>query len=162
MATQRFVLTRQGYEQLKLELADLEGRRQERLTQLADYKNDMGDNPNEEGAFFEVETMKEHFDEQIGHLQLVLEEAEIIDDDPNPQTADPGDRVTVWDVSARQERIFDLIGSTEATYLREGVSIESPVGQALMGKQIGESVEVTTPDGRVYYVIRRLERIPAM
>jgi transcription elongation factor GreA len=161
MATERFILTRQGYEQLQRELTDIEARRAERLEQLRDYKDDVGENPNEEGAFFEAETMKEHFDERIGHLQLVLQEAEVIDDDPNPHTADPGDRVTVWDVDAREERTFDLIGSAEATYLREGVSIESPVGQALIGKRVGETVEVTTPDGRAQYVIRRLERIPA-
>ena len=160
MAAQRFTLTRQGYERLQVELADLEARRQERLDQLADYKDDVGDNPNEEAAFFEIETMKEHFDEQIGHLRLVLAHANIVDEDPDPTTADPGDRVTVWDLNAREERTFDLVGSTEVTYGRAGVSIESPVGQALLGKRVGETVEVNTPDGRVYYVVRALTRMP--
>jgi len=160
MTEKRFVLTRQGYEQLRQELDDLEARRAERIAQLADYKDDVGDNPNEEGAFFEAETMREHFDERIGHLELVLQHAEVIDEDPDPAAVDPGDRVVVWDLDALEERIFDLIGSTEAEYVREGVSIESPVGIALLGKHVGDIVEVAVPEGRSRFAVRRIERIP--
>lgn len=160
MAVDRFVLTRQGYEDIKQELAALEEEQRERLNQMADINNDVGENGPEEAAFFEVQTMKEHVEERIGHLRLVLEHAEVVDEDPDPNRVDPGDRVTVWDLETLEERTFDLIGSTEATYIREGVSIESPVGQALLGRKVGEIVEVAVPDGRARYAIRAISPIP--
>ena len=160
MAVERFILTRQGYEDIKQELAALEEEQQERLNQMADVNNDMGEIVNEEAALFEVQTMKEHVDERIGHLRLVLDHAEVIDEDPDPHRVDPGDRVTVWDLETLEERVFDLIGSTEATYIRRGVSIESPVGQALLGKKVGEIVEVAVPEGRARYAVRAITPIP--
>jgi transcription elongation factor GreA len=157
---ERFVLTRAGYEQLKQELDSLETEQQEQLAEYSDVNYSANDPAKEEAAYFETRTSKEHTDERIGHLKLVLEHAEVVDDDPNPETIDPGDRVTVWDFSEKHTVQFDLLGSEEIIAGRQGISLESPVGKALHGKKVGDVVEVEVPDGIAKYAIRKIERIP--
>ncbi len=159
MAEERFYLTRDGYQQLRRELEMLERQYQEQLTNFADV-NSNSDTSKEEAADFETRVMKERTYERIGHLKLVLEHAEVVDEDPDPLRVNPGERVTVWDFDADEARQFDLVGSTEAVYIREGVSIESPVGKALLGRSVGDVVEADVPDGKVRYAIRKIEQIP--
>jgi len=69
--------------------------------------------------------------------------------------------VTVYDVSKHRTLQFDLRGSEEVIAGAVGVSLDSPVGQALNGRHIGEVVTVDTPDGRIQYAIRAINPIPA-
>jgi transcription elongation factor GreA len=157
---ERFVLTRAGYEQLKQELNSLEAEQREQLAEYSDVNYSANDPAKEEAAYFETRITKEHTDERIGHLKLVLEHAEVVDDDPNPDTIDPGDRVTVWDFTEKRTVQFDVLGSEEVIAGRHGISLESPVGKILHGKRIGDVVEVEVPDGKAKYAIRKIERIP--
>jgi transcription elongation factor GreA len=158
MAEQRFVLTRAGYEQLKQELDELLVRRQEETERLADVVADI-DPSVEMGAYVDARTMREQIDQRIVYIRQTLDQAEIIEEDPDPTRVDPGDRVIVWDIAAGEERQFDLYGSAEVVIGGEGVSIESPVGQALLGRRVGEVVDVEVPDGKVRYAIRSIEHI---
>jgi transcription elongation factor GreA len=161
MAEEQFVLSRAGYEILKQELSELEAEHQQRLAEFADVNYDV-DPSTEEAAYFDTRVMKEHVEERIGHLQLVLSRAEVLEEDPDPLAVDPGEQVTVWDFAEKRERIFNLVSSAETIYARDvipgrEVSIESPVGQALLGKHIGDVVEIGVPDGKTKYAIRRIE-----
>ncbi|MFN8528292.1 MAG: GreA/GreB family elongation factor [Anaerolineae bacterium] len=158
--TQRYTLTRAGYEQLQRQLAEYQERRASRQDQLDDVQADSDKNVPEEGADFDVRTMTEFLDERIGNLTEILEHADVIDQDPDDRTVDPGDRVTLWNLQDRAEVQYDLIGSAEAMYGREGVSLDSPVGAALKGKRVGDVIDVQTPDGAAHYTIRRIERSP--
>jgi transcription elongation factor GreA len=159
MANERFVLTRAGYGVLQRELEDLLRKNTEEMAeQLADVHDDT--EFGEEATFFDVVMEKELLDQRIAHLRAVLARAEIVDEDPDPTRVDPGDRITAWDFAEKQEVSFDLLGSAEVTYGREGISTESPVGRALMGRKVGDVIEVDVPDGKARYAIRRIERIP--
>jgi transcription elongation factor GreA len=161
MTQQQFVLTKAGYEQLQLELADYEARRSGQAEEESDVQSDVDEQFPEEGAEFEARTMREFMDERIGNLKLILERAQVVEEDPDPRVVDPGDRVTVWSVSENEEFQYDLVGSAEVMYIGEGVSVDSPVGQALLGKRVGDVFEVETPDGTTRYAIRHIEPIPA-
>jgi transcription elongation factor GreA len=162
MAEERFTLTRAGYEYLQRELEAAQGEQREEFEELADYQaDDDSDFPDQEvGAFFELQVTKEHDDQRVNYLKFVLERAEIIEEDPDPLRVNPGERVTVWDFDEQKERQFDLMSSPEVRFGLEGVSIESPVGQALLGRRVGDVVEVEIPDGKARYAIRRVEPIP--
>lgn len=159
MAEERFPLTQTGYEQLKTELENLEREHAAQQQDFADvnYSNDPS---HEEAAYDEVRTTKDDLEEKIGHLKLVLQNAEVISEDADPEGVNLGERVTVWDSAAKETLQFDLIGSEEATHGREGVTDDSPVGKALLGKRIGDVVEVDVPDGKMRYVIRKIEPLP--
>src|SRR5258708_17285929 len=113
MAEERFTLTRAGYENLQRELQDMETRRQEELAALAEFDYTDLDTGREEAAYDETRETKEDIEQRIGHLKLVLENAEVIDEDPDPERINPGDRTIVWDYNERELLTFDLRCSEE-------------------------------------------------
>jgi transcription elongation factor GreA len=158
MAQEGYTLTRSGYEKLQLELEDLEKRLSREIEDVADVHSDV--RFDEEGAMVDAQTTKDYLQERVNHIKLVLQTAEIIDEDPDPDRVSPGDRVMVWDADNEEELTFDLIGGEEIILGRKGISIDSPVGQALLNHKIGDKVTVTTPDGKARYEIRSMGDIP--
>jgi transcription elongation factor GreA len=152
------ILTREGYHQLEQELHDLKTRgREEIAARLNDVRDDTA--PSDESLLFEAMTAQEQLEARIAQIERILATAEVIDHDPDPDSASPGDRVIVWDYAEKAEFAFDLLGSAEVAFGRSGVSIESPVGRALLNRRVGDIVEVQVPDGIARYQIRRLEQI---
>jgi transcription elongation factor GreA len=158
MAERRILLTRTGYEQLQRELNILTSEENAKVAEmLADARED---DQGEEAVFFDAMISKERLDERVGHLQSVLARAEVIDADEDPNTITPGNRVTVYDTSEKEEFVMDLLDTEEITHGRRGVSLEAPVGRALLGKHVGDKVKVEVPDGIVTYKVRKIDMIP--
>ncbi len=158
MAERRIQLTRQGFHKLQSELNVLTSEENTKVAEmLAEARED---DQGEEAVFFDAMVSKERLDERVTHLQNVLARAEIIDADEDPDTITPGNRVTVYDTSEKEEFTMDLLDTEEITLGRRGVSLDSPVGQALLGQHIGDRVKVEVPDGLVTYKIRKIEMIP--
>lgn len=166
MAEEQFILTQAGYNDLTGQLENLKAQRAQLVPVLDEVDEDSGNLEGEEaGAFFETKTQLETLDERIGHLKFVLERAKVSTEDPNPKRVDPGEEVVVWDVVARKERTFTVLSGEEAqmtyNYSNEDkhvVSSDSPVGQLLIGSEVGDVIEVEVPDGTARYCIQRIER----
>jgi len=166
MAQERVILSSTGYAVLQQELTDLEAEHVRRQAEFVDTKDDV-DPSQEEAAYFDRRVEKEHLEERIGHLKLVLDQAEVLEEDPDLSRVDPGDQVTVWDFSEKGQQVFNVVSSAETIYARDGipgreVSTESPVGQALLGKQVGDVIEIEVPDGKAKYAIRRIEPLSTL
>lgn len=157
MAEERIQLTREGYETLLRELEDTRERVQRATEDLASMDNSADDNVPEEGAEVDIRTTQEYFNERVRRLEFVLNRAEIIDEDSDPERVNIGDRIVVWDFQDQQERVFDIVSSEEAIHTQQGVSADSPVGKALLGKRIGDIIEVDVPDGIARFSVRRME-----
>ncbi len=141
-------ITREGYENLKSirnrlieeELPILT----ERLEQIR------GEVSGEEDTdLFEVMAEKNRIDERIREIDNILANSVILEEDLDPDSASPGDRILVVDMDTKEEEEFNLLGGDEVAHGQEGVSIESPVGRALLGKKVGEVIDVEVPSGRV-------------
>ena len=63
-----------------------------------------------------------------------------------------------YDKEFEEEIVFQLVGSTEANSLKGKISNESPVGKALLGKQVGDIVKVETPGGEFEYKVLSIHR----
>ena len=158
MAERRIKLTSKGHQKLQRELYILTNEENSKVAEmLAEARED---DQGEEAVFFDAMVSKERLDERISHLQNVLARAEIIDADEDPDTITPGNRVTVYDTVEKEEFTMDLLDTEEITHGRRGVSLDSPVGQALLGKSAGDLVKVEVPDGVVTYKVRKIEMIP--
>ena len=70
-----------------------------------------------------------------------------------------GCEVKVYDVEYEEEMDFRIVGSTEANSLQNKISNESPVGRALIGKRVGETVVVETQAGDVEYKVLDIKRV---
>ena len=159
MATERFTLTREGYQRLERELRQLEAAQQEDIEEIAEAfdDTDFGEN----AAYYDKVFDKDRMTERINNLRHVLARADVLDEDPDPDRVSPGNRVTVWDFEANEEISFNIISAEEVTHGIRGISTESPVGSALLGQMVGDVVEVEVPDGVAKYAIRAIGPIKA-
>ena len=96
---------------------------------------------------------------RIGDIEGMVSRAQIID----PLTLS-GDRivfgatVTLLDENDKPVR-YQIVGQTEADATRGRISYNSPLGKALIGKKVGEDVEVTVPSGEKFYLVEKIEFI---
>lgn len=155
MSEEKYVLTRGGYQRLQRELQALRELEASEIEQVAEAfdDTDFGEN----AAYYDAVTDKDRMAARILHLERVLSRAEVVEGDDDPEHVTPGNRVTVWDPEEKEEIIFDIISSEEVAYGLKGISTESPVGKALLGHQVGDTVEVVVPAGVVRYEIRKIE-----
>jgi transcription elongation factor GreA len=146
-------MTRQGYEALMSELKHLRAVIRPQVIEavrLAREEGDLSENAEYHGA----KEKQAIVEAKIRHLETQLANAEVIDTETLG-----GDRVVfgatvqVREADTDEERTFRLVGADEANPQKGWISIQSPVGRALVGKQIGDTVEVHVPRGTLIYEI---------
>jgi transcription elongation factor GreA len=113
------------------------------LVENAEYE----DAKNEQ-AFIEGEIMR---------LEMILSNAQIIDQDGPKDTVGLGDRVTVQEVGTSNTEVYHLVGAAEANPRAGKISHKSPLGRALMDHHIGDRVVVEAPDGEIAFEIKAIE-----
>jgi transcription elongation factor GreA len=143
--TQPVLLTAEGLERLKGELEQAQNRRFESADRMkeAAQPGDIEDNPEYEQAKEEVARL----DERIYELREMIARAQLIKG-RNSSTIEPGSTIELED-SEGEHMTYYLVGAVEADPTAGRISIESPVGQALVGKRKGDRVSVTVPAGTV-------------
>jgi len=139
-------LTRKGYEKLHEELRELVNvRRPQVMADLAQAREygDISENA-------EYDTAKRDqgmIEGRIHELEGLLDSVEIIDVGKHVEAASIGARISVENVDFRQRREYVLVSEQEAHLEEMYLSIDSPLGRALLGKQVGEVAEFTAPAG---------------
>ena len=97
---------------------------------------------------------------RIEELEKLLKNAEVVvEDEVNLDKINVGCIVKVYDVDFDEEMEFKLVGSTEANSLENKISNESPVGHALIGKRVGDVVDVETQSGIIQYKVLDIKRV---
>ena len=81
-----------------------------------------------------------------------------MEDEVDSDKINIGCTVTVYDEEFEEEMEFKIVGSTEANSLQGKISNESPVGKALLGREVGEEVVVETQAGEITYKVLKIER----
>ena len=143
-------VTREGLEELKKELEELEKEKRplvlDRVSQ-ARAMVDLSENSEYTAAREELSLM----DGRIEELQEILKNASLIEGHGKSKIVQLGSHVTVSIGNKREQ--FSLVGEWEADPKDKKISHESPLGKALIGKALGERVEVEAPAGKVSYTI---------
>jgi transcription elongation factor GreA len=80
----------------------------------------------------------------------------INEDEIDTESVQIGNRVTVLDKSIKEEEVFHIVGSAEANPRLGKISVDSPVGRALIGAKVKDKVKVDTPNGVITLVIRSI------
>ncbi len=143
------LLTQAGLTQLKAELADLQNVKRPHLVDrlaLARSMGDLSENSDYQDAKEELSFM----DGQISELEELVANAKVSSPKSTDQV-DFGHSVTVK--VGTTQAIFQIVGEWEANPKDKKISHSSPLGVALMGKKVGEIVEVEAPAGKINYTI---------
>ncbi len=149
-------MTQKGYEQIREELERL--KRVERGKVIALIAEARAHGDLSENAEYAAAKEKQSFVEgRIRELEDKLANAQVIDtNNLSTEKVVFGVTVTIMDLQSEEERKYTLVGQDEAD-LKEGkISVQSPVGKALIGKRVGDSVSIVTPSKTVEYEILKI------
>lgn len=140
-------MTKEGYDRLYEELKYLRSEARYTVAQRIEEARSFGDlSENAEYAAAKDEQAK--MESRIQRLENQLSKARIIDSSTlDGSHVALGTTVTIEDSTMKKKFVYSLVGSEEADPKKNRISSVSPVGQALMGKKIGDEVHVKVPNG---------------
>lgn len=147
------MITKSGLDQLQHELDELNSTRRPQLVERLSLARSMGD-LSENSDYQSAKEDLSFVDGRIAELEDLIKTAQVV----NPVTTDKvdfGHSVTVQVNGTKT--IFQIVGEWEADPTKKKISHSSPLGQALMGKKVGEKVPVDAPAGKVVYTIAAIE-----
>jgi transcription elongation factor GreA len=154
---ERVPMLAEGYEKLT---ANLQALRQERpkIVDAIEEARAHGD-LSENAEYHAAKERQGQVEAQIAEIEDRVSRAQIID--PASLSGDRvvfGATVTVLDDNEKKQR-YQIVGMTEADARQGRISYDSPLGRALIGRQVGEEVEVTVPSGDRCYQVKKIEFI---
>ncbi len=158
MEAKKKLLTYAGLKALEDELENLKVVKRREIAQKIKEAREQGD-LSENAEYDAAKDEQRDIEARIEELEAILKNAEVVvEDEVDFDKINIGCTVKVFDIAFDEEMEFKLVGSTEANSLEGKISNESPVGQALMGKQIGDVVTVETQAGVMEYKVLDISR----
>jgi transcription elongation factor GreA len=149
-------ITAAGIEDLKAELAELEGPARQEMAARIKAAREEGD-LKENAEYHVAKEDQAHMETRIKRLQERLHNAVVVEVDAT--AADRfafGLSAEVLDESKGETNVWTLVGSTEANLSEGRLSAESPIGRALMNAKVGATVMVDTPRGKRAFKVVKL------
>ena len=153
-------LTKQGIKELKKELKKLTGKKRPFLIKRVARARDFGD-LSENAEYSNAREELSFAEGRISELEEVLSKAKLIKENKKiagrgkQKAVALGSKVTV-NING-QKHVFNVVGEWEADPTDKKISHSSPLGRALIGKKIGDKVEVDAPAGKIVYKIVKID-----
>lgn len=159
MAEKKNILTYAGLKQYEDELQDLKVNKRREIAQKIKEAREQGD-LSENAEYDAAKDEQRDIEARIEALEKLLKNAEVVvEDEIDLDKISVGCKVKLLDVEEDEEMEFKIVGSTEANSLQGRISNESPVGHALLGKKVGDVVEVETQVGAIQYKVMDIQRV---
>ena len=156
--TKKNIMTFAGLRALEDELFDLKVYKRKEVAQKikeAREQGDLSENAEYDAAKYEQRDIEARIEE----LEKLLKNVEVVgQDEVDADTVGIGSRVKLYDVEMDEEVEYTIVGSTEADALNGKISNESPVGAALIGSKVGETIVVETISGDLEFKILEIAR----
>jgi transcription elongation factor GreA len=144
---ERMPISRMGFDRLKKELEKLTRRERHDVIRAIEVAREHGD-LRENAEYHAAKERQGHIEGRILELKDKLGRAEVIDcSEVNCSRAVFGTVVTMLDLDEDVEVTYQLLGPEESNVEKGIISVQSPLGQSIIGKEIGDEVKVITPGG---------------
>ncbi|MBU9737222.1 transcription elongation factor GreA [Diplocloster agilis] len=158
MEEKKNLLTYAGLKSLEEELQDLKVVKRKEVAQKIKEAREQGD-LSENAEYDAAKDEQRDIEARIEEIEKILKNAEVVvEDEVDLDKINVGCKVKVYDVEYEEEMEFKIVGSTEANSLEGKISNESPVGKALLGAKVGETVSVEAQAGCIQYKILEIQR----
>ena len=152
------ILTFAGLKALEDELFELKVNKRKEVAQKIKEAREQGD-LSENAEYDAAKDEQREIEARIEEIEKILKNVEVVDEDEvDLDTISIGCRVRLYDVDMEEEVEYRIVGSTEADSLNFKISNESPVGAALLGRKVGETIEVETQSGLLMFRILEIQR----
>jgi transcription elongation factor GreA len=158
MEEKKNLLTYAGLKKLEEELHDLKVVKRKEVAGKIKEAREQGD-LSENAEYDAAKDEQRDIESRIEQIEQILKNAEVIvEDEVDLDKINVGCKVKVFDMEYDEEIEFNIVGSSEANSLQGKISNESPVGKALLGSKIGDTVDVETQAGLVQYKVLEIQR----
>ena len=147
------LLTYSGLKQYQEELEFLKSVKRKEIADKLKVAREQGD-LSENAEYDAAKDEQRDIETRIIELESILANAEIIQDtDKSKDKVKMESVVVLHDVDYDEDIEYTIVGSSEADTLHNRISNESPLGAAMIGKKVGETVKVEAPAGEIEYKI---------
>ena len=158
MEEKKTILTYAGLKALEDELENLRVVKRKEVAGKIKEAREHGD-LSENAEYDAAKDEQRDIEARIDELEKILKNVEVVvEEEVDLEKINVGCTILVHDDEYDEEIEFKIVGSTEANSLQGKISNESPVGQALIGKKVGDVVDVETPAGNIRYTVLKIER----
>ena len=149
MEAKKSLLTYAGLKKLEDELHDLKVNRRKEVAGKIKEAREQGD-LSENAEYDAAKDEQRDIETRIEEIEKILKNVEVVvEDEVDVDKINVGCTVKVYDVEYDEEMEFKIVGSSEANSLQGKISNESPVGKALIGRSVGDTVQVETQAGEI-------------
>ena len=158
MATKPVILTTEGHQKLEQELEQLKTVRRKEVSEKIKVALSFGD-LSENSEYDEAKNEQAMVEARIAEVEQMLKNASVLDESGiTTDTIGVGSVIKIKHLKLGKEDTYKIVGSTEAAPLQKKISDESPVGKALIGRSVGDTVQVETQAGEIAYKVLGIER----
>lgn len=152
------IMTTEGLKKLEDELEELKVVRRKEIAEKIKQALAFGD-LSENSEYDEAKNEQAQVEARIAQIESMLKVAKVLkDDNINTDSVSVGTTVKLLDVEFDEEEEYHIVGPTEADPSKNKLSYESPVGKALLGKKVGDTVDVEAPVGMIQFKILDISR----
>ncbi|MFU0826941.1 MAG: hypothetical protein ACFWTJ_05290 [Lachnoclostridium sp.] len=158
MAEKKTILTYEGLRKLEEELHDLKVNKRKEVAQKIKEAREQGD-LSENAEYDAAKDEQREIEARIEEINKILKNVEVVvEDEVDVNVINIGCKVRILDIEMNEELTYKIVGSTEANSLKGKISNESPLGKALLGKKVGDIVDVETHGEVIQYKILEIQR----
>ncbi len=150
------ILSKEYLEKLEDELEYLKTKRRPEIAEKIKIARSFGD-LSENADYDEAKNEQGEVESRIAKVEDMIRNAKTIEVDLDSDEVGVGNTVTVYDEEFDETLDYKIVGTAESDPVKGFISNESPVGAALLGKKVNERVEVTTPNGQMYFTIKGIK-----
>ena len=148
---QDYYLTPQGADKIRAELEELRGPKRTDLAKRLRFAIQQGD-LSENADYTAAKEEQAFLEGRIQELEIILRNAVIIEENTSKETVEIGATVIVAE-DGREPETYHLVGVKEANPRERKISYASPIGEALLGKRVGDRAVANTPGGQISFEI---------
>ncbi|MFC4779202.1 transcription elongation factor GreA [Paenibacillus sp. GCM10023252] len=151
MAEEEIILTKEGLAKLEEELEDLKVRGRRELAERIKLAISYGD-LKENSEYHSAKNDQSFMETRIIILEKMINKASVVDaSELSLSKVSVGCTVVLHDIEFDEKLEYRIVGAAEANVAENNISYESPLGAALMGKEVGSVIAVAAPMGEIQY-----------
>ena len=154
----KVILTREGYDKLSEELNFLKTKKRREVASQLEFARALGD-LRENAEYETAKEAKHQLEIRIGELENKLACAKIVDPRDLPEgKAFLGARLELKNLGTGDKLSYMLVAQDEADFSKGKISVTSPIGRGLLGKEPNDIVEIQVPAGKIKFQVLKIER----
>ncbi len=148
--------TQEGYDRLRAELDDLKSRGRQEIAKAIAEAKEKGD-LSENAEYDAAKNAQGMLELKINDMEKALAGGRIISEDElDSSRVTILSSVTMRDIKTNKEFVYKLVAESEADLKLKKISVNSPIGQGLLGKSVGDIAKITTPNGSLDFEVMNI------